>query len=129
MLRRGLKIGSQHLLTVPGRRSGRPRSTPISLAVVEGERFIVAAFADAEWVRNVRAAGAGTLTRGSSVEPVILTEVPAPRRGPILRAFLGQVRGGVRFFGPQTPDQIVAGAERYPVFSVTSVGRQDAGAA
>jgi hypothetical protein len=48
-----------------------------------------------------------------------LTEVPIAERGPILRAFLEQVPGGVRFFGPQTPDQIVGGAERYPVFRVS----------
>jgi deazaflavin-dependent oxidoreductase (nitroreductase family) len=120
VLRRGLRIGSQYLLTVPGRRSGKPRSTPISVAIVDGERFIVAAFSDAAWVGNVRAAGSGTLTRGGTAERVELTEVPVDERGPILRAFLEQVRGGVRFFGRQTPDEIVAGAERYPMFRVSS---------
>ena len=119
VLRRGFKVGSQYLLTVPGRRSGVPRSTPVSIATVDGSRYIVAAFADAAWVRNVQAAGSGTLTRGNETEPVTLTEVPFGDRGPILRAFLEQVRGGVRFFGSQTADQIVAGAERYPVFRVS----------
>jgi len=119
VLRLGLKVGSQYLLTVPGRRSGEPRSTPISVATIDGERYIVAAFADAAWVGNVRAAKSGTLARGRETELVILTEVPVGERGPILRAFLQQVRGGVRFFGPQTPDEIVAGADRYPVFRVT----------
>ena len=63
-LRRGLKVGSQYLLTVPGRTSGEPRSTPISVVNLDGERYIVSAFAEADWVRNVRAAGAGSLTRG-----------------------------------------------------------------
>ena len=118
LLRRGLRVGTQALLTVPGRRSGLPRSTPISLASVAGRRYIVAAFADADWVANVRAAGAGSLTRGHATEPVHLFEVPTAERGPILRAFLEQVRGGVRFFGRQTPDEIIAGADRYPVFRV-----------
>jgi deazaflavin-dependent oxidoreductase (nitroreductase family) len=118
-LRRGMRIGSQSLLTVPGRRSGAPRSTPISVATIDGERFLVAAFADAAWVANVRAAGGGTLTRGRRSEADHLTEDPIAERGPILRAFLEQVPGGVRFFGPQTPDQIVGGAERYPVFRVS----------
>ena len=119
LLRVGLTIGSQHLLTVTGRKSGRPRSTPISIAVVDGERYIVAAFAEAAWVANVRAVGRGRLTRGRAVEEVLLAEVPPEASGPILSAFLRQVRGGRRFFGPQTPDQIVAGAERYPVFHVS----------
>jgi len=43
LLRRGLRGGSQHLLTVPGRRTGALRSTPISVADVAGTRYIVAA--------------------------------------------------------------------------------------
>jgi len=117
-LRRGLKLGSQHLLTVPGRRTGLPRSTPVSIATVAGSRYIVAAFADADWVANVRAAGAGTLERGGRSEDVTLMEIPGAERPPVLRAFLQQVRGGVRFFGQQTADEIVAAADRYPVFRI-----------
>jgi deazaflavin-dependent oxidoreductase (nitroreductase family) len=124
VLRRGLKIGSQHLLTVPGRRTGRPRSTPISVVTHDGKRYIVAAFAEAAWVGNVRAAGEATLVRGREDERVVLTELPVEEREPILRAFLDQVRGGVRFFGPQTVEQIVADAERYPVFLVSEGGRK-----
>jgi len=120
LLRRGLRIGSQSLLTVRGRRSGEPRSTPISIATVDGERYIVAAFGDAAWVGNVRSAGAGTLTRGGRSEAVSLVEVPAGDRGPIIRAFLEQVPGGVRFFGRRTPDEIAADAARYPVFRVSA---------
>jgi len=120
LLRRGLRMGSQHLLTVPGRRTGQPRSTPISIATVDGERYIVAAFEDAAWVGNVRAAGAGTLTRGGRREAVTLTEVPVAERDAILRAFLAQVPGGVRFFGGRTPDEVAADAARYPAFRVSS---------
>jgi deazaflavin-dependent oxidoreductase (nitroreductase family) len=119
LLRRGLKVGSQWLLTVRGRTSGLPRSTPISIATIDGERYIVAAFADAAWVANVRAAGRGMVTRGGATHDVSLIELPVAERAPILRAFLEQVRGGVRFFGSQTPDEIVAAAERYPVFRVS----------
>jgi len=117
-LRRGLRLGSQYLLTVPGRRTGQPRSTPVSVAKVDGERFIVAAFADAAWVGNVRAARSGALTRGGRTETVGLVELPAEERAPVLRAFLDQVRGGRRFFAGQRPDEIVAAADRYPVFRV-----------
>jgi deazaflavin-dependent oxidoreductase (nitroreductase family) len=120
LLRRGLRIGSQSLLVVTGRKSGHPRSTPISVVTVDGDRYLVAAFADAAWVGNVRAAGGGSLLCGGRTERVALSEVPPADRAPILRAFLEQVRGGVRFFGRQTPDEIVAAAERYPCFRVTS---------
>ena len=120
LLRRGLRIGSQYLLTVPGRKSGKPRSTPISIATIDEKRYIVAAFPDAAWVGNVRAAGSGSLARGGQTERVTLSEVAVEDRGPVLRCFIQQVRGGRRFFGAQTPDEIVAAAERYPVFLVSN---------
>jgi deazaflavin-dependent oxidoreductase (nitroreductase family) len=118
MLRRGVRIGSQHLLTVPGRRTGAPRSTPVSIATLGGHRYIVAAFPQAAWVGNVRAAGSGTLEQGGRRESVRLLELPAEERGPVLREFLAQVRGGRRFFGDGSTDEVVAGAARYPVFRV-----------
>jgi hypothetical protein len=120
VLRLGLQVGTQHLLTVPGRKSGLPRSTPVSIATVGSDRYIVAAFPGAAWVGNVRVARGGTLMRGDLTEYVKLVEVPVEERGPILRAFLEQVRGGVRFFGPQTTEQVVARADRYPVFRVAT---------
>jgi deazaflavin-dependent oxidoreductase (nitroreductase family) len=117
-LRRGLSVGSQHLLSVRGRKSGVERVTPVSLVTVEGNRYIVAAFAQADWVKNVRAAGAGSLSRGRNREAVGLIELPERERGPVLRAFLTQVRGGVRFFDSADPEVLVASAGRYPVFRV-----------
>jgi len=127
MLRRGLRIGTQHLLSVRGRRSGQWRSTPVSIATVEGSRYIVAAFPKASWVKNVRAAGDGTLSRGRVVEQVRLVEVAIAERGPVLHAFLEQVRGGRRFFDASTPDEVVARAAEFPVFriSVESPGDVD----
>jgi deazaflavin-dependent oxidoreductase (nitroreductase family) len=119
-LRRGLSVGSQHLLSVRGRKSGVMRTTPVSLVTLEGHRYIVAAFAQADWVKNVRAAGTGSLSRGRSQEAVGLVELPESERGPVLRAFLAQVRGGVRFFDSADPEAVVASATRYPVFRVDS---------
>jgi deazaflavin-dependent oxidoreductase (nitroreductase family) len=120
LLRRGLRSGSQYLLSVPGRRTGAPRSTPVSIATVDGARYIVAAFSEADWVKNARAADAVTLSRGRVAERVRLVEVPVTERGPILRAFLQQVRGGVRFFGNADPNEVAAKADRYPVFRLDS---------
>jgi deazaflavin-dependent oxidoreductase (nitroreductase family) len=116
MLRRGLRIGSQYLLSVRGRKSGEMRRTPISIATIEGSRYIVAAFSEAAWVKNVRAAGTGTIGRGRSLEQVRLVELPVEERGPVLRGFLRQVRGGARFFGSADPEVVVAAADHYPVF-------------
>jgi deazaflavin-dependent oxidoreductase (nitroreductase family) len=122
LLRRGLKVGSQHLLSVRGRESGVERVTPVSLVMVDGSRYIVAAFAEADWVKNVRTAGAGSLSRGRQREAVLLKELPETERDQLLRAFLAQVRGGVRFFDSANPDEVVAAAGRYPVFRVDPTG-------
>ena len=76
--------------------------------------------AEADWVKNVRAAGTASLTRGKHTETVKLVELHAPERGPILRAFLQQVPGGLRFFESPQPDAVVGAASRYPVFRVVA---------
>jgi deazaflavin-dependent oxidoreductase (nitroreductase family) len=121
LLRAGLRVGSQYLLTAPGRTSGAPRSTPISVVALDGERYVVSAFSDADWVHNVRAAGRASLRRGGHAEAVRLVELPEAEREPVLRAFLQQVPGGVRFFESPEPDAVVFSAGRYPVFRVVAV--------
>ena len=120
LLRRGLKVGSQFLLTAPGRTSGEPRSTPISVVTLDDQRYIVSAFADADWVRNVRASGAGSLTRGRQSETVTLVEVPV-ERDPILRTFLTRCPAAGAS-SSRGPDAVVAAADRYPVFRVAPDG-------
>ncbi|EUA15036.1 hypothetical protein I546_0776 [Mycobacterium kansasii 732] len=65
--RLGLAAGAEDpaVLTVPGRKSGIPRSTPVTPMVVDGARYVVAGFPGADWVENVRAAGEVTLTRAA----------------------------------------------------------------
>jgi hypothetical protein len=121
-LRLGVKVGSQHLLSIPGRRSGRLRSTPVSIVDVGGLRYVVAAFSEVDWVKNARAAGQGILTRGRRHQRVRILELPVEERPAILVEFLRQVPGGVRFFGLSSdPEVIVTQADRYPVFRLDSL--------
>lgn len=41
LLRVGVKVGKMSLLTVRGRKSGQPRTTPVWLAEYDGHRFLV----------------------------------------------------------------------------------------
>lgn len=56
---RGVRPEYLVALEVPGRRSGRIVSVPLVVAAVDGERYLVCMLGEeANWVRNVRAAGA-----------------------------------------------------------------------
>lgn len=84
----GVSLFGSRVLTVPGRTSGEPRSTPVNLMTLEGERYLVAPRGNTQWVRNVRAAGGAQLRVGRRVERVTLTELPAEERLPVIRVYL-----------------------------------------
>jgi deazaflavin-dependent oxidoreductase (nitroreductase family) len=125
MQRLGLRLGPVHVLTLPGRVSGTPRSTPITPITVDGRRFVIAALPQADWARNARAAGRGELAAGRSRTTVTLSEVTDPRvREAAMRAFPSQASGGVPFYvrlglvhGPD-PDEFAAVADRVAVFEL-----------
>jgi hypothetical protein len=96
LLRAGLRVGTQHVLSIPGRKTGVMRSIPVSLVTFDGVRYVVAG-EGLQWPKNARAAGWADLERGRRHERVRLTEVAPEARGPVLRAFWHQVRGGRRF--------------------------------
>ena len=118
----GLTVGPMHLLTVPGRTTGLPRTTPLAPVVIDGVQYIVQAYPQSDWVKNARAAGHGVLTRGRHRQAVDLVEVPEAQRGPILREFPRQNRRGVGAFirnglvTSDTPDSFASAAPRCPVF-------------
>ena len=69
MLRLGMPISRVEkpvVLTVPGRKTGKPRSTPVTPMEVDGGRYVVNGYPGADWVDNVRAAGEVTLAQGPS---------------------------------------------------------------
>src|SRR6266487_1186603 len=57
LLRLGVKLGSFALLTVRGRKSGKPIETPIAIFVQEGKSYLLTPYGIVNWVRNLRAAG------------------------------------------------------------------------
>src|SRR5919197_2808250 len=64
LLRIGLPVGPAVLLSVRGRKSGKFYTIPVALVEHSGTRWLVAAFGEVNWVRNLRAAGQAQLTRG-----------------------------------------------------------------
>ncbi|MBB5161654.1 nitroreductase/quinone reductase family protein [Mycobacterium sp. AZCC_0083] len=125
MLRLGLPISGKEgpiVLTVPGRKSGQPRSTPITPMYVGDLRYVVAGFPGADWERNARAADTATLTAGKKSETVRMVELSADQARPLLRQFPTLVPTGVSFMKRSglvtegTPDEFEALAGRCAVF-------------
>lgn len=76
------------VLIVPGRKSGKPRRTPLTVVEHEGRRYLLEGFPGADWARNVRAAdGLALMSLGGEVTDVRLTELPAEEAVPVLRAW------------------------------------------
>src|ERR1700712_4116862 len=118
----GLPAGPSMVLTVPGRRSGRPRSTPMTPFDHDGGLYTVAGYPGADWAANARAAGAGTLARGRRSRRVRIVELSPEESRSVLRAFAVKVPVGVGFAKRSglvtdgTPDEFEALAGRLAVF-------------
>ncbi|HTZ14753.1 MAG TPA: nitroreductase family deazaflavin-dependent oxidoreductase [Mycobacterium sp.] len=129
MSRLGMSFGGESpvVLTAPGRKSGRERSTPVTPMTVDGHEYVVAGFPGADWVANVRAAGQATLARGRNVRRVNMVELSAADARPVLRAFPTEVPTGVGFMKRSglvtegTPDEFEALAGSCAVFRLDPV--------
>jgi deazaflavin-dependent oxidoreductase (nitroreductase family) len=119
LARLGLTGPRTHLLTVAGRTSGRPWSTPISLVELDGERYLVAPYGDRNWVKNARAAGRVELRRGRRVERQAVEELRGEDAVRVLRRYYATTPLTRRFFevGLEAPREAwLAAAPRHPVF-------------
>ena len=119
----GISLMGSRVLTVRGRTSGEPRSNPVNLLELDGERYLVAPRGNTQWVRNARAAGTGELRLGQRIEQVELVELPAGDRVPVLRVYLQRWGWEVGRFveglsKKSTDAEIAAVAPGMPVFRV-----------
>ena len=121
------------LLTVRGRKTGRDRTVPIGLFERGGRKYVVAAFGEVNWVLNLRAAGAVTITQGKrkaryAAEQVrgeeaalvlrdcLALYLPSPMAGPMLRQRIS--------LAADAPlDAFEVEARRTPVFRLTEIDR------
>jgi deazaflavin-dependent oxidoreductase (nitroreductase family) len=130
LLRAGLKPGNMALLTVRGRKSGLPRTTPVSLGEYNGQRWLIAAFGEVDWVRNLRAAGEASLKRGRHPEHIFVKELSAEEAAPILKRSLAGAPGFLLTNFDAKPESPLKDFERealnHPVFLVQSAVERQA---
>jgi len=121
LARTGLTGPRTHLLTVPGRRTGKPWSTPVSIVRVDDRRWLVAPYGDRNWVKNARAAGRVELRRGRSDERLAVRELPLDEAVPVLREYYRLGRVTHPFFDvtlESSDAEWLAEAPRHPVFEL-----------
>lgn len=95
LLAAGMPLGFNRLITIRGRKSGQPR-TPVAIIAVAGRRWVWCPWGDAQWVRNLRAAGRATITVRRRQEEVRATELGRAERVAFFRDTLGPVARGMR---------------------------------
>jgi deazaflavin-dependent oxidoreductase (nitroreductase family) len=126
LLRAGVKIGTMSLLTVRGRTSGQPHTVPVLLVEQDSHSFLVAPYGVVQWVRNIRAAGTATLTRGRRFEVISVTELEAKEAAPILKQYLLRATAARPYFDATKDSPLEAferEAPRHPVFQITTMER------
>ncbi len=117
-------VGPIHLLTVVGRRTGRPHTHPMVPVDHAGSRWLVAPYGAVAWVHNARAAGRVSLRHGRTTRHYTVREVAADEAGPVLKRYV-RVATATRPHFTATVDSpvadFVAEADRHPVFELTPI--------
>jgi deazaflavin-dependent oxidoreductase (nitroreductase family) len=134
LLRIGVRMtifGPMMLLTVRGRKTGKPRTSPIDVHEFDGRRFLIATHGVGSWVHNLRATGEGVLSLGWSRQPFTAQELTPEAGGPVIKDVLGpllasqSVRGtALRQNFSLTADaslnDFIDAARSHPVFELSS---------
>jgi deazaflavin-dependent oxidoreductase (nitroreductase family) len=131
LLASGIPIGPDVLLTVPGRKSGEPRTAPVAMFEHAGRRGLVSLFGESQWVRNLRAAGRGTIRLGSRTDEVKAIELAPAEAAGFMRDVLAPharrsrlVRWFMRIFRIDTTDPVGAAKGR-PTFELLATRATD----
>lgn len=129
LLAAGLPMGPDVLLTVRGRKTGLPRSTPVAVAEISGRLWLLSPFGETDWARNLRAATRATIRSGRDRYEVSARELDQGERIAFYRDVLDPYLETHRFaawivrnLDRIGPDPVEAAAGR-PIFELQRVPR------
>ena len=129
LTRLGISIAGSRVLEVVGRKSGRPRRTPVNLLKFDGQQYLVAPRGQTQWVKNIRVCPEGKLFVGPRSESITVSEVvDDDQKLPVLRAYLRKWKWEVGvFFGGVDADSSDEDLRRiapdHPVFRIETANR------
>ena len=118
-------IGPVHLLTVPGRRTGRPHTVPVVSVTQDDRRWLVAFYGAVSWVHNARAAGRVSLRRGAEAGDYAVREARPDEAGPVLKCYVAvasRTRASFQASRDAPVTEFAAEAHRHPVFELIPLG-------
>ncbi len=123
LLKREWAPSSYYLLTVRGRKSGKPHSVPVVLVEGKDQRWLVAPYGEVDWVKNARASMLVTLSRGDQREDFTLCELSVEEAAPVLKKYLTAYPITRPYFNSREDSPMAAFQEEArtkPVFELTS---------
>lgn len=130
LLRVGVGPNRMHLITVVGRKTGKPYTTPLTVVETDAQRWLVAPHGGVSWVKNVRASGTAKLSRGRLTEQVKVEPVDPHESAPVLKAYVRLEPSARRAFGVG-PEASLAEFEvialSHPVFRIRTVDSGSSG--
>ena len=98
------------------------QTTPVSVMELQGQRWLVCPYGERQWVKNARAAGEVSLTRGRRTETVAVEEELDPvRSANVLKRYVREEPITRRFFNatPDSPiEDFILEAPRHTVFRI-----------
>ena len=130
LLRLGFPMGPNTLLTVRGRKSGELRTVPVAVTEVDGRRWVIGAYGDVNWIRNLRAAGGGEIVLDGHPTKVRAVELDQGDAEHFYRDIVGPyldrqarilqvvVRFVFKFVAPDILDDPALAARTRPVFEL-----------
>lgn len=112
--------GPSEVLTTTGRKSGEPRSVPITPITCGSVEYIVSPYGERHWVKNVRHNPSVTLERGGRRRSAQLVEVTGEVTE-VVKAYYEKESFARKYMDvPDAPalDDFIETADRFPVFRV-----------
>lgn len=112
-----LRTGLTVHLEVPGRRTGRPHRVALLPVEVDGSSYLLSQYGASDWVRNLRAAGRGEVSRKGRATAVTAVEVDGAERERVIAVFRAKTPKPFRGDFERLP-----AAEDHPTFRVEPIG-------
>ena len=133
LLALGVPMGPDVLITVRGRKSGLPRTTPVTVCEYRGRRGLISPFGESNWVRNLRATGTATIRFGRRREEVRAVELDHDQAAGFVRDVISPVAQRSRLgnwfvrkidkIDIDNPDEAVRGRPVFEIFPLAPSGR------